>query len=288
VSVTLAETAQLVDGSLPESGDPGDALITPLKKKTLGGKTYARDSTIEALLVKLSALPRDELLARAAITRRSDASYVPSECLVYFVRASRRDNSDAWFERLYRVLTERVLRCLPRPESADGRTESLTRGRIRNKVFGRFVELLAADRTGPAAKLDYFEVRFDGALASLRRDAQEQAWRDEIRSTTLEFDEETGEPSPEVERAVGHWDPFAATEIDEADYRLRLDAAIEALPPEQIRIIDMLRQGFPIDSKEPDVMTIAKALGRSEKTIRTHRDKAYAALRTALLDGDHQ
>lgn len=288
MSVTLAETAQLVDGSLPESGDPGDALITPLKKKTLGGKTYARDSTIEALLVKLSALPRDELLARAAITRRSDASYVPSECLVYFVRASRRDNSDAWFERLYRVLTERVLRCLPRPESADGRTESLTRGRIRNKVFGRFVELLAADRTGPAAKLDYFEVRFDGALASLRRDAQEQAWRDEIRSTTLEFDEETGEPSPEVERAVGHWDPFAATEIDEADYRLRLDAAIEALPPEQIRIIDMLRQGFPIDSKEPDVMTIAKALGRSEKTIRTHRDKAYAALRTALLDGDHQ
>jgi len=288
VSVTLAETAQLVDGSLPESGDPGDALITPLKKKTLGGKTYARDSTIEALLVKLSALPRDELLARAAITRRSDASYVPSECLVYFVRASRRDNSDAWFERLYRVLTERVLRCLPRPESADGRTESLTRGRIRNKVFGRFVELLAADRTGPAAKLDYFEVRFDGALASLRRDAQEQAWRDEIRSTTLEFDEETGEPSPEVERAVGHWDPFAATEIDEADYRLRLDAAIEALPPEQIRIIDMLRQGVPIDSKEPDVMTIAKALGRSEKTIRTHRDKAYAALRTALLDGDHQ
>lgn len=50
----------------------------------------------------------------------------------------------------------------------------------------------------------------------------------------------------------------------------------------------MLRQGVPIDSKEPDVMTIAKALGRSEKTIRTHRDKAYAALRTALLDGDHQ
>lgn len=48
----------------------------------------------------------------------------------------------------------------------------------------------------------------------------------------------------------------------------------------------MLRQGFPIDSKEPGVMTIAKALGRSEKTIRTYRDKAFAALRTAMTEGD--
>ena len=67
-----------------------------------------------------------------------------------------------------------------------------------------------------------------------------------------------------------------------------MDAAIDALPPEQIRIMHMLRQGFPIDSKEPDVMTIAKALGRSEKTIRTYRDKAIATLRLALADGEQQ
>jgi len=50
----------------------------------------------------------------------------------------------------------------------------------------------------------------------------------------------------------------------------------------------MLRQGIPIDSKEPDVMTIAKALGRSEKTVRTYRDKAFAALRATLADGQDQ
>jgi hypothetical protein len=32
-------------------------------------------------------------------------------------------------------------------------------------VFGRFVELLSADRADYVDKLDYFEVRFDGALA---------------------------------------------------------------------------------------------------------------------------
>jgi hypothetical protein len=282
----LAEMVGFAGRSSPESRALGDVLITPLTKKTLEGQLYKRDPKIEALLVELAALPREQLLERARITRRSDLGYVPSECLVYFVRASRHDNSEVWFEQLYKVLTERVLRCLPRPESADGETESLTRGIIRDRIFGRFVELLAADRSDTTDKLDYFEVRFDGALASLRRDAQAQAWRDENRSTTIELDEETGEPSPEVERAVGHLDPFASREIEDADYRSRLDAAIGALPPEQIRIIDMLRQGFLIESKDPEVMTISRALGRSEKTIRTHRDKAYAALREALRDGD--
>lgn len=131
-------------------------------------------------------------------------------------------------------------------------------------------------------------MRFDGALASLRRDAQEKAWRDENRSQPLEYDEESGELSPEVEAAAGTHDPFAVSDFDDPSYRSRLDAAIEALPTEQSRIIHMLRQGFPIDSKEPDVMTIAKALGRSEKTVRTYRDKAFAALRAAMADGDER
>lgn len=266
----------------------GEIAVNSLRKRRLDGELYERDQKVEALIAELALLPRDELIVRAAVTKRSDLRYVPSECLVYFVRASRRDNNEAWFERLYRILIERVLHSLPRTESSDGKTESLTRGAIRDKVFGRFVELLSADRTAYVDKLDYFEVRFDGALASLRRDAQEQAWRDENRSRPIEYDEESGELSPEVEAAAGTYDPFTASDFDDPAYRLRLDAAIEALPTEQSRIIHMLRQGFPIDSKEPDVMTIAKALGRSEKTVRTYRDKAFAALRAAMADGDER
>jgi len=178
------------------------------------------------------------------------------------------------------------MRVLPKPENRDGRTASLGKGNVRDKVFGRFVELLSADRHSYSEKLDYFEVRFAGAVASLRRDAQDQVWRGEKRSVPLEYDEGTGELSAEVERAVGHYDPFAAPEIGEAAYRSRLDAAIDTLPPEQSRIIEMLRQGIPIDSKEAGAVTIAKVLGRSEKTVRTYRDKAFAALRTALTEGE--
>lgn len=266
----------------------GEVVVSSLRKRRVNGELYERDPKIEALITELAALPRDELIAKAVVTKRSDPAYVPSECLVYFIRASRRDNNEAWFERLYRILIERVLRSLPRSESSDGKTESLTRGVVRDKVFSRFVELLSTDRATYVDKLDYFEVRFDGALASLRRDAQEKAWRDENRSQPLEYDEESGELSPEVEAAAGAHDPFAASDFDDPAYRSRLDAAIEALPIEQSRIIHMLRQGFPIDSKEPDVMTIAKALGRSEKTVRTYRDKAFATLRAAMTDGDER
>ena len=266
----------------------GEAIVTPLRKRRLSGELYERDPKTEALIAELAVLPRDALIARAEVTKRSDPNYIPSECLIYFIRASRRDNNELWFERLYRILTERVLRSLPKAESPDGETESLTRGIVRDKVFGRFVELFSADRAAYDEKVDYFEVRFDGALASLRRDAQEKAWRDENRSQPLEYDEESGELSPEVEAAAGTHDPFAVSDFDDPSYRSRLDAAIEALPTEQSRIIHMLRQGFPIDSKEPDVMTIAKALGRSEKTVRTYRDKAFAALRAAMADGDER
>ncbi|ARM14773.1 MULTISPECIES: response regulator transcription factor [Rhizobium] len=272
----------------PDAYRSGYAVVAPLRKRRLTGEVYERDPKVETLIAELAALPRDELIGRAAFTKRSDPGYVPSECLVYFIRASRHDNNEAWFERLYRILMERVLRSVPRSESSDGKTESLTRSVVRDKVFSRFVEMLSADRASYVDKLDYFEVRFDGAVASLRRDAQEQAWRDENRSQPLEYDEESGELTAEVERAAGAYDPFAAPDFDDPVYRSRLDAAIEALPPEQIRIIHMLKEGFPIDSKEPDVMTISKALGRSEKTIRTYRDKAIAALRSALADGEQQ
>jgi DNA-directed RNA polymerase specialized sigma24 family protein len=258
-------------------------LITPLRKRTLEGTLYKRDAKVDALLAKLELLPRAELLAQCQITARNDPGYVPSECIMYFVRATRVDNSDEHFEWLYKILLSRLIRALPNPETNDGEVIriSQTKSRIRDVAFDRFTEALASDREAYSEKLDYFEVRFDGAVANLRRDAQDTAWREENRTTTIEYDPETNDPSPEVEEAAGSFDPFE--NLEENDYRSRLDAAIDTLPPEQIRIIQMLRQGFPVDSKDPDVVTIAKTLKKSEKTIRLQRDRALNALRAALL-----
>jgi hypothetical protein len=265
-------------------------LVTPLRKRTLAGVSYTRTASIEALLNQLEQLPRADLVMRCQITDRNDPGYVPSECLMYFVRATREDNSDQHFERLYQILLSRVLRALPNPEKSDGEVVriSQTKSRIRDAAFDRFTEALAFDRQVYSEKLDYFEVRFHGAVANLRRDAQDMAWREENRTATIEYDPETNEPSAEVEEAAGTFNPFENSEFEQNDYRSRLDAAIDTLPREQIRIIQMLRQGFLIDSKDPDAVTIAKTLKKSEKTIRLHRDRAIKAVRAALSGESEQ
>lgn len=263
----------------------GTTLIEPLRKLSPSGSPYVRPSAVQAKLAELSDMSRTELLRRARVSRSDDPDHIPSECLFHFLRTCRSDNSERAFADLYRVLLERVLRRLPRPENRDGETASLSAEAIRDDVLGRFTQMLASDRLCYSEALDYFEIRFDQALKRLRLTAQEKAWREQNRTATIEMDEETGEPSPEVERAAANFQRLEASLMDDPDFRLRFDAAIDALPPMQRRIVTMLRQGIPIDSKEEGRVTIARALSKSEKTIRTHRDAAFAALWAMLSEG---
>ncbi len=263
-------------------------MTAPLRKQKPDSTTYTRQPETETLITILAQLGRDEILARCAIRQRADPQYVSSECLLHVVRASRADNSNAWFERLYKILYDRVLRALPRADAADGETSSLTQELIRDLASERFVEMLAADRQDYEERLDFFEIRFDMALKRLRLDAQKQAWRDENRNRPLEYDEANGELDPEIEMAAGSLNPFEGMEFRDEAFRLRLDAAIEALPPEQSRTIHMLMLDYPIHSEDPTVHTICKELGRSPKSIWNYRDRAMKALKKALGEGEDQ
>lgn len=259
-----------------------------LRRQKPDGVLYTRPAAIEAKLRSLEQLPRNEILARCQIRRRADPQYIPSECLVQLVRASRNENSDAWFERLYETLIERVLRALPRAESADSETSSLTRERIRDKVYERFVDMLVGDRQAYDDRLDFFEIRFDMGLKRLRLDAQRQVWRDENRNQPITYDDDTNELSPEIEQAAGSVNPLEGLEFRGEAFRLRLDAAIEALPPEQSRTIQMLMLDYQIHSEDPAVTTICTALGKTPKTIWNYRERAMKALRKALIEGEDQ
>jgi DNA-directed RNA polymerase specialized sigma24 family protein len=174
----------------------------------------------------------------------------------------------------------RVRRRLPPATNAGGQTESLTKMNIRDDVFHRFVDLLLSDRAEYDDRLDYYEVNFFHAIAAARIDASTRHWTHENRSEALGSDDE--EVSVQVEAAVGSYNPFDAEELDKKDYRLMLDDAIDNLPEVQRRIVEMWRQEIPIESKDPSVDSISKVLGKTEKTIRTHRDKAFASLRKYL------
>ena len=276
----FCESARVDSGKYSGADDMNKTPIQPLRKISLKGEVYARLANIEAKLVDIVALPRDEIAVRCLVHDDNDPDYIPSECLMYLIRENRTDQQGKYFETVYKALTERVLTALPLAENTD-----LTEGNIRYETFGRFTELLAKDRMDYLEKLDFFEIRFQSALATLRADVERKAYTDKKRSAILEFDHDTGRFSEEVERAARDFNPFESEENDDSDYRLRLDKAIDSLPAMQKAIVEMMRKGIPIDSIDPEAVTIAKTLGKVEKTIRTHRDKAFQALRAALTEG---
>jgi hypothetical protein len=245
---------------------------------------YVRRPEVESEIAGLGALTDTELVSRCQIARREQAGYVSTEAVLYFLRARKIEGDNPTFKELFAVLNGRVLRALPKAETSDGKALSLSKQLIRDRIFDRFTEILLQDRLTYDDRLDYYEINFNGALAKLRSTAQRRVGLETNRSTTLESPEVEGEIKAEVEEALGGFDPLSAEALDDIHYRSRLDAAIDGLTPLQSRIVEMLRQGIPIDSNDSGVVTIRGTLGKSEKTIRNQRDKAFATLRVALTE----
>jgi hypothetical protein len=252
-------------------------VVRPLRKTKLDGTFYFRREAVEAEIEAVSGLSVTELERRAALWPSSASGFIAPEVLVYLVRnlpdSVHRD-------KLTCHLLGRVVRRLPSVAEAGSHSESLTRMNIREDVRDRFVDLLLSDRDAYDDRLDYYEVNFNHALATARTDSSNRHWKHENRSDELGSGEV--EISEWVETAVGNYDPFDADELDKKNYRLLLEDAIESLPKLQRRIVEMWRQEIPIESKDPSAISISKVLDKSEKTIRTHRDKAFASLRLRL------
>lgn len=259
-------------------------MIDPLRKRKPDGSLYTRFPDIEKTLGELDRLSKKDLLDRCRLPK-GPASHVPTECVLHFVRRSSATKNEVLFEQLFKILAERIRRALPRVENPDGTTLSFTKSQVYEQVYDKFVTLLVEERASYVERLDFFEIHFNGGLARLKTDAQDKAWKDENRHAELEGDEDSGEIEAEVEAAAGSYDPFDASVLDDFLYRSRLDAAMDELLPLQKRIIEMWRQEIPINSIDPTVETISKSLGKSEKTIRTHRDLAFARLRMLLTRG---
>jgi hypothetical protein len=248
-------------------------MTRPLRKLNRYGVLYTRRSAVEAEIVELEKLTDDELVAKCCVLAKTSTDFVSSETLLYFVR---NIESTPLRESILEVLIKRVILSLPGRNSSN----SIVEMDIRDRVFGDLIDMILADKICYDERLDYYEVNFNQSIKYDRLDAERQVWG--VENRTQELGTEDEEISPEVEEAIESYDPFDVYELDKENYRRRLDAAINALPPLQRCIVEMWRQEIPIISKDPNEMTISKALKKSDKTIRTHRDYAFATLRKRL------
>lgn len=253
-----------------------NAVFSPLRKTRPEGTTYTRRDAVTAEIHALSLIGAAELEARAAVWTSCSPGYISPEALLYFVRNTA---DEAQRNKLTELLLNRVSR-QARPTSAGSTRSSLTQMNIQEDVVDHFIDLVLADRKEYVVGLDYYEVNFNGAIASDRLDASRRHWKHENR--TEELGTEDAEVSEHVEAAVGSADPFDPEELDKKVYRLLLDDAIDSLPELQRRIVVMWREEIPIESSDPSVRSISEVLGKTPKTIAKYRDIAFESLRRRL------
>lgn len=256
-------------------------MIEPLQKHDKNGVPYSRFPDNQNILVALDTLSDAAIVDQCKLAKGNEC-FVPIECVVHMLRRGLRANNPILTNPLFTEFMERLRRVIPLREGQ----ESQYRVQAYEQVQDRLTGLFAKESTEYQQRLDFLEIRFDGALARMLQDARKKASKERRRKAPL-MNEETGEIDPQVEQAAGSFNPFDPVNISEEYYRSVLDEAMEELPTTQKRIIEMMRNEVLIDSQDPNVPTISKTLGLSEKTVRNQRDKAIVAMRAFVNKGDN-
>lgn len=262
-----------------DGAENGSEAIPPLRKRKVGGyrALYMREDKVERLLELLVTLPPEEALARAAIRGRKAPGWLPGECLVHMLRRTARDGEEGHYRRWYELVARRVLARYARQEGQA--PISALDERIRDHVSGRLVTLLASDRREYDERLDFWEVHFDTAVLNLRRDALRKYLPE---SQVTQSTDEDNDPAAEAGEPGTPFDPFDSARNNEKDFRSRVWAAIDALPPEQKGIVVMRGNGIPIESSEEGVETISARLGKTPRMVRILQARAFESIRRAV------
>lgn len=261
-------------------------MSVPLTRKGRDGTPYERPPEVEDWLKRLEAVDAAERVRRFSTLSRKSPEYVPSEALVHFLRRAWAEGMQGDFEKLFRILLNRIEQSLCSAIS-DSRIAG-ARG-IREEIKERFLERIAEDCRERVGLLDFYEIRFDKAFAAFRTSALRQIGPSAVDTVPLGADKDDGlEISAEVEAAAADFLCGDPEKLDDPAFRLELTAAIDCLPDDQKQVIGLLLQGFQIDSKNRDDMTIARMLRCDERTVRNRRDRAYKTLKSILQEENAQ
>ncbi len=252
-------------------------MVRALQKVKITGELYQRRPAVEKLLSSWDGLPTEEIVRKC----QEGGQSIPSEALVYLLRCKSLDFNQLQFKFLFNTLVSRIARILNSKVSdhAYDRAEG-----IREEILDGFIELVAMDRNDSDTRLDYYEVRFNDALQSLRVSHLRKVPEVDIKSVSLTVENDgVVDISPEVEEEVRKIIDLQYSERSDQSFRSVVLPAIDDLPTDQKLVIGLLLQGMPVESVDKSVMTISRALDCTDKTVRNRRNRAFETLRKKLI-----
>ncbi|UQG60866.1 sigma-70 family RNA polymerase sigma factor [Marinobacter sp. M3C] len=237
------------------------------------------------MLNELDDLVPDQLVDRLSCTQQ----LVPFEVFIYYLRHSEIGLAEKHLGPIFTTFYGRLETALRKTVSGAGLDQAVN---IRKEIAERVVEMIAKDRDSQADSMYYWETNFNGALASLRTDVLRKhgpARETDPLINADPLDHEGGHGvSPEVDIAANDFINQNPSKLDDTAFRLSLMDAINGLPEDERRAVGLLLQGMQIESQDLEVMTIAKALACTDRTVRNRLKRAYEKLRIVLQAEDIQ
>ena len=256
-------------------------MTTPLRKNDKNGAPYKRRSIVEETIDDLEKLPINELINKCVAFERP----VPIEVLLYFLRNKAEHPKSIHFKKLFKAFYTRLELSITKSISEK---QFVNAQHIREEIIGKMLEFLVLDRSGESLRLDYYEVNFNDALQKLRwsilRKIGPASDKEPLtNSVSLTIDNaDENEVSPEVEMAAADFFASSTAKLDDENFRFQLKDAISKLPDKERRVIGLRLQGMQVESKDPSVPTISKALDCTERTVRNRLNSAFSKLRDML------
>lgn len=255
-------------------------MVKSLTKITKDGKPYIRPHAVEVNIEDALSQDLDTVLGRARIRDRNDPEYLCSECLLHLVRNARLQGETRKVERLLPFLLKRCEALLKAAIPDGGRGNAAD---MREDILQSFCELLARVGTPQdTGTLDYFEIRFNHALTTLRfkRLAREDRRRKNFDDIPQVKDED-GEPLDD-ENILARVSSAAQSPARQENYVFLIEVfkLINALPvDEREAVILCYVKGYKVESEDPDEVTAATLCNVSGRTIRKRLEKAAAKLK---------
>lgn len=256
-----------------------------LTNETKGGKVYTRPPVVEASIDEALAQDLETIQKRAGIRDHKNSEYLPSECLLHLVRDARLRKDERTVRKLLPLLLGRCEAHLKSAIRDDGRPDA---EELRGNVMGRFCEMIAKVGTNHDVRpLDFFEIRFNQAMTTLRYkvlavDDRRRKRFEDVGSA----EDEDGLPL-EAETALARVSA-AAQNPEQQENLLFLKEVARVLKTcsadEQEAVMLCYIKGYKVESEDPDEETAATICGVKGRTIRYRLERASKKLKQLKED----
>ncbi len=233
--------------------------IKPLTKRTRQGELYIRRADAELQIEKVLTLEKPQVLEMLGVGNRKDeADYLLDETIVYLFRETRISKDDELFNRIYIELNRRIWKLFLK-----------FRASFKNKSdfedFGQKTEMAILRKLldTDLDRADFAQVQFGSFVISEAKSVWKQnlaaVKRDqEFIETPRENDDETG---------ANGLENLAFRDISD-EQKMIIREGLSKLSMEYQTVAAMMLDGFQIESKDENELTISKHLGVSSRTIR--------------------